>query len=127
MLHITVCPDIDRAIQRLADHMPAGRADGVLQPWHVVVAGSSAQRVVSQRLSHVLGASQPGVASGVSANIHLELPGWLNDLIRPIPRTDDQWAVARMAWKLMALPAEPGVRRWRSARRIADDLDRTQM
>lgn len=127
MLHLTLCPDLDRGIQDLAAHMPPGGPETVLQPWHVVVAGSSAQRMVSQRLSHVLGASTPGVASGVSANIQLVHPGWLNDLIRPVNRSEDAWNVQRMAWALMRLPADPGVHRWRTARRVADDLDRSQM
>lgn len=127
MLHLTLCPSLDHGIQDLGAHMPPGGPASVLQPWHVVVAGSSAQRIVSQRLSHVLGASTPGVPSGVSANVQLMHPGWLNDLIRPVNRGEDAWGVQRMAWALMGLPADPGVRRWRMARRVADDLDRTQM
>lgn len=127
MLHVTLCPDLDRGIHDLAAHMPPGEPDTVLNPWHVVVAGSSAQRMVSQRLSHVLGARTPGVASGVSANIQLVHPGWLNDLIRPVTRGEDAWSLQRMAWALMGLKADPGVSRWRTARRVADDLDRTQI
>uniref|UniRef100_UPI00300D1CFC exodeoxyribonuclease V subunit gamma n=1 Tax=Stomatohabitans albus TaxID=3110766 RepID=UPI00300D1CFC len=132
MLHLTVSPTLDQAVRDLANHMPPGETANVLQPWHIVVPGSSAQRIVSQRLSHALGATHAAVPSGVSANVVLELPYWLSDVFLAEPqshqdRAPDPWAIDRMAWTLMALPADPGVHRWRLARRIADDIDRSQL
>lgn len=127
MLHLVVCSNLDRAIADLAQHMPPGPATSVLEPWHIMVARSSAQRVISQRLSHVLGASTPERPSGVSANVQLVLPVWLNEYIQGGRIEHNPWAIDAMAWKLMALPTQGGIGRWRLARRVAEQLEQSQL
>lgn len=126
MLHLALAPAFDTAIRDLAAHMPPGGAGSVLHPWTIVVPRASAQRRVSQRLAHVLGAQDHALGAGVSANIDMVLPNAIYDLVRAPSEGGNSWSVERMAWQLMGLCDQPGVRRWRQVHRIADDLDRSQ-
>jgi exodeoxyribonuclease V gamma subunit len=136
MLHLHHADQLDPLLDGLADVLSVVPADPFAGDL-VVVPAAGMHDAALVGLGKRLGASAPGAADGVVANVEFVFPGRflaraLGDHGSDDVLASDPWRLPRLTWAVLdvlasgavEVPGRTGVDQWALARRIADLFDR---